>query len=371
MRFVDYGTDVRILKSIPIETLENLEKAHPGTVPKKVFVSSTKDGKAPHWTTVYTKDTSKAKEQVHKPKIKVEDLELSKFINPDANYFNQNTHKVQSLEQVIGDYERTMSSDPSGIEDYVKENFFVSDGEVRTVDVYRVRWKQYKPKRFEEVHQPVIDRKLAEGDTPPPGTKPACFMFGGGSGSGKSTVASSIVNPRIKKMGLKFAHIDCDELKNDIPEYELFKEENLETAAFRAHRESSDLCFECIDALIENKKCFTYDGVLGNPSLAEDLVTRMTEKGYDVYLIMTDVPTDVAIERASKRERKIPNSVIENAHNNFAAAFPSLIELPVKYFALYDNSQPEGQPPTCIMDSTGVKHQQFYDRFMTKSREAY
>ena len=240
------------------------------------------------------------------------------------------------------------------------------DPSTKTTDVHRVDFGVYTKERFNEVHRPVIDRMIKNSDTPPKGKKPVCFLYGGGSGSGKSTVVNNLVEPIIESTGLRFAKLDCDELKNDLPEYEFFKHQNINTAAARVHRESSDLCNECIDALIRRGKCFTFDGVMGNYKRYAKLVDKLKRHGYEVHIVATDVPVDVALQRASERDRKIDEEVVRRGHHDFARSFPKIMTLPVDSFSLYDNSQPPGQPNRCIVNSDGVQDKELYHRFLNK-----
>ena len=272
--------------------------------------------------------------------------------------------KINTLSEVQSEYKKASSQ--SSLENFIKENYFASDGENCTSHIYRIDRGKYTPQRFSQVHRPVIDKKLSEADTPPKGKKPVCFLYGGGSASGKSTIINNLVTPIIKSTGLKFANLDCDELKKSLPEYEMFKQQNENTAAMRVHRESSDLCNECIDAMIRRNKCFTYDGVMGNYKRYEDLVSRLKRHGYEVHIVAADVPVEVALQRASLRDRKIDDEIVKRAHKDFGTAFPQIMKLPVDSFSLYDNSQPEGQPNRCIVNSEGIQNKELYERFLKK-----
>lgn len=274
---------------------------------------------------------------------------------------------VRTLSQVQSYYEKTAKKQP--LDDFIKENYFVSTGENKTIDVYRVGVGKYTSQRFNQVHRPIIQQKLSESDTPPKGKKPVCFLYGGGSASGKSTVVDNLVAPVIKSTGLKFANLDCDELKNSIPEYTMFKQQDENTAAARVHRESSDLCNECIDSMISRKKCFTFDGVMGDFKRYKTLIGKLKNNGYEVHIVATDVPVETALKRASLRDRKIDDEVVKRAHRDFGNAFPQIMKLPVDSFSLYDNSQPEGQPNRCIVDSNGVQNEELYKRFLRKGSE--
>ena len=289
--------------------------------------------------------------------------ETSDLISEDFLYLDKN-NKINTLSQVKSSYKKFNSS--KSLENFIKDNYFVSTGENCTHWIYRTGKGKYTDQRFKQVHRPVIDSKLAEADTPPSGKKPVCFLYGGGSASGKSTVINNLVTPVIKSTGLRFANLDCDELKNSIPEYEMFKQQDINTAASRVHRESSDLCNECIDAMIRRKKCFTFDGVMGNYKRYEDLVHKLKNNGYEVHIVAADVPVEIALQRASLRDRKIDDEIIKRAHRDFGKAFPQIMKLPVDSFSLYDNSQPSGQPNKCIVNSKGVQDNELYQRFLKK-----
>ena len=358
--FVNTGMDLRILKSIP----ETLKKSYPGTIPVQVLAHP-KDGRKPYLMTVN-------KAPVKFPNVNKTTLPESPLINSGFHYFHPKTRKVLNLDQLIHVYNSMPQDKRNGFENFIKSNFFASNGKVPTTAAYRVSWGKYQPKRFNEVHKPIIESKLAEADTPPPGQKPICFLYGGGSASGKSTVVSAVVKPFMDSTVLKFANMDCDELKPLLPEYELFQQENPKNVAGRLHRESSDLCNECIDQLIKAGKCFTFDSVMGDADQTKHLIDRLAAKGYDIHVVCTDVPVEVALDRASKRARVIGEDIVIDAHHRFASAFPEVIKHPaIKSFALYDNSQPPNQPPTLIMDKSGVHNQALYTRFKQKSQKAY
>ena len=364
INFVDLGTDMRILKSVPIDQLEKLEKAYPGTIPTKV-VAHPHDGRMPYLMTVGKSS------HVKYPNVSRSTLPPSPLVNSSFNYLHTKTRKVLSLDNVIQLYNATPQEKRTPFLDFLSKNFYASDGKSPTTDAYRISRGKYHPGRFKWVHKPIIDRKLSEADTPPPGKRPICFIYGGGSTSGKSTVVNSIFTPFIQSTGLRFANMDCDDLKMELPEYGMFKQENPKTVAGRVHRESSDLCRECINALIENRKCFTYDSVMGDARQTRELMDRMAAKGYEIQVICTDVPVREALERSKKRERIIGENIVIDAHARFASAFPRVITHPaITSYKLFDNSQPPGQPPTLIMDQNGIHNQELYNRFLTKSREA-
>lgn len=335
-------------------TVEYLRKSHPGTVPKKVMTHG--DKTKPHMTTVYinpNKDTSEphTKEQ---------------YETDGKKYLNIKTQKFATIGEIKQEFAKSGESD---LREYIHGHYAISDNGKQTCQVYGVDpiTRRYSNARYNLLHKPLIQEKLNQADTPPANVKPVCFLFGGGGASGKSSVINSIVKPLIDKLPYKFAYVDSDEIKTHMPEYEMYQKEDRETAAFRLHRESAVICNDCVKAMIQNKKCFAYDGCMGDYSRYRNLIGYLNKAGYEVHIVAVDVPTMTALERASKRERYVPPKFIISGHDDFSYSFLPITKLKIDSFALYDNSQPPGKPPTCIMDSNGIHDKKLYDRFIKKS----
>ena len=334
-------------------TLEYLCKSYPGTVPVKVMTHG--DKSKPHMTTVYKnphKDDSHSSGKFQ-------------FLTETDNntYMDLKTHKFAPIEEIQQKFERSGESD---LKSYIHSHYAISDGESQTTKFYRIYRGRYTDARYKTIHKPIIEEKLKEGETPPDNIKPVCFLFGGGSASGKSTVINSIVKPLIGKLPYKFANLDCDEIKSHMPEYQMYQDEG-EDPVGRVHRESSDICNECIKAMVQNRKCFTYDGCMSDYRKYRNLIGHLNDAGYEIHIVAVDVPTKMALARAKKRKRQIAEKYIISAHDGFGATFLPLTELKIDSFALYDNSQPAGKPPTCIVNSHGIQNQKLYDRFLKKS----
>lgn len=252
MNFVNYGTDAKTVDYIR----KSYDQSHLSTVPVLVHPQQGR----PYWSTrrKNLKGTQEKHSVTRKP---------FQVLADSNNYMSIRTGQIYSLQDVTDKYHNLPAGykqNFSNLEDFAKREFFISDGFNTTTDMYRVRRGRYTDKRFRSVHLPIIQDVVNHADKSPAGKKPVCFLYGGGSASGKSTVINNIVKPILKKTGLNFAELDCDAIKEKFPEFSMFFQENPDTAFIRVHRESSDLTNECMEALIKDRRCFTLDGCMGD-----------------------------------------------------------------------------------------------------------
>lgn len=295
-----------------------------------------------------------------------------RVLEPTNHYLSPRTQQVYSLQEVTDKYNKLPDSYKSSfrnLEDFAKKRFFVSNGSNTTSDMYRIGQGRYSDKRFQSVHQPIIQEMLQNADKPPIGKKPICILYGGGSASGKSTVINNIIKPELQKTGLKFAELDCDALKERLPEFSMFSQEDEATVFMRVHRESSDITNECIKALVQDGRCFSWDGCMGNAKRYNTLIGHLKRANYEIHVVGVTVPTDLAIQRARNRKRQVPESIIRANHADFARAFPEVTQMGVDSFSLYDNSQPPGQPNRCIINSDGIQDPKLWDEFLQKGQD--
>lgn len=290
----------------------------------------------------------------------------------DKEYFpsGSNSSKSLSEDDVLREYHKDA---PEGIEfdDFVKSKFFISDGYTQTNNFYKDSDGNYSPER-QELHDAIVSEIVESCDLPPKGSKPVCFLYGGGSASGKSSTADKMRDSFIDKTGISVGKVDSDEIKKSIPEYKSFQEQNVKTAALRVHNESSDIANQAIDACIAEGRCFAFDGTMKSLNKYSGIVNQLRESGYHIVAVGTDIPTEEAIrrsgERAKKSGRDVPESIIRGSHGGFAATFPKIMENVDEYY-LYDNSQPEGEPPTLICSTGGVHNQSRWDEFLEKGND--
>lgn len=373
--FVNAGTDDRVLKSMNAETpSEELSKAmnKMGLVQRDIQVRG-KHGSytRKQWVKANEAEPSVSSSSVRKEHPKDTHVkQQSWFDNPKNLFMNFRTGNQTTFKEIAKTYKlnRELQKRYKTIDDFIKSSYFISDGENETKDVYRISKGVWNERRVKAVHQPIINQYLEDSDVPPKGKKPICFLYGGGSGSGKSTVVRAIAEPIIQATGLKFCKVDCDSIKEMLPEHSMFVQQNVDSAAYREHRESSDIANVAIDSLIKAGKCFQYDGTMSDTSKYREIIRKLKKAGYEVHIVATDIPVDEAIRRAAGRDRKIPDEIVHKTHREFGKNFLDICSLEgVDSFALYDNTQPEGQPNRCIFDDKGIYHEDLYKRFLSKS----
>lgn len=269
-----------------------------------------------------------------------------------------------SVRQVIRAYQKSRSREP--INQFLKSNYFISDGVSETRNCYRVH-KEYTDTR-KQLHRRIVEEILSTAEAPKDGKKPVCVLLGGGSASGKSTIRSTFIDPELKDSGIKAALVDSDDIKSSIPEYKHFQKQEVSGAAFRVHHESSDIADMAIEALITAKKPFVYDGTMKTLGKYDKLIDKLKDAGYEVRVVAADLPLDLAIKRsavrAEKTGREVPKSIIESSHGGCALTFPK-IAAKADEFQLYDNT---GKYPELVQDNHKVYHQDLYDAFIEKGK---
>lgn len=219
---------------------------------------------------------------------------------------------------------------------------------------------KYAPER-EAWHQSFADNEIA-GKVAPVGRKPLALLMGGGTASGKSTIARKIEGNNPNSV-----HVDSDEYKPQIPEHAQLMKENPDTATERVHEESSDLAKLILAKAVANNLDIVYDATSAGTSLAK-VVTSLKDKGYEVHGVFADVPEDMAVQRADARAndpndssfgRHVPLSAIHATHVGAAANFMVYRSSPLfDTISLYDTT---GKIPSLVYNREGRNQGQVYD----------
>lgn len=200
-----------------------------------------------------------------------------------------------------------------------------------------------------DLHEKIFDKYLSHIK---PSDKPVAILLGGGSGSGKS----SALRAATSMMGGmdNFVHIDADEMKKDLPEYEAMNRFGDEGAASHAHDESSDLTSELIRRSMDQSKSFVYDSTMKNTEKFKKLIAELKNQGFHVHISYADTDKETATKRAEERAkqtgRKVPQDVINESHDGSRKALTQLHGL-ADSVVVHDTTT--GPPPKTVYERHG------------------
>lgn len=187
---------------------------------------------------------------------------------------------------------------------------------------------------------------------------------------GKSTVRKKYIKTYVPHGGI--AVIDCDDVKEFIPEYEDLKKQNVQTAADLVHKESGDIAMLALRLALDARMHILFDATMKDADWYEGLVGSIKKEGYAASAIIVHAPLEVAIEReavrAEKTERYVPREDIVASHQLVKESFIRLKGL-FDAYVLWDNSSPNFEEPTVIeeflpgMDESEVRDWTKYAEF--------
>jgi len=201
---------------------------------------------------------------------------------------------------------------------------------------------------------------------PVEGRKPIAWVMGGGGAAGKGTLLAAMkASGAIPSEGV--VHIDPDEIKQKIPEYQEIIARGDSRAASVVHEESSLLRKMAEQATIDLGADMVLDITMGNPDKGKALIRQLKDAGYEVHLVGATVPVDVAITRASLRGKRTGRYVnldaLVQAHQGFSAGFEDYAKL-ADSAILYDNT---GEKPALVFDKGDVVNPVLYNEFRKRS----
>lgn len=205
----------------------------------------------------------------------------------------------------------------------------------------------YLPER-QDLHRQIVDDLL--GDKVPQRddsgfVKPTAFFMAGGTASGKSTFLRQRGDELRLPPEESTIHVDPDEIKNSLPEYQELKRLGDPYAAQAVHRESGDIARLAIDQATAAGFNVVIDGT-GNSSPGEfvEQLTRMDADGYAVDVTYVDVAletaTDWSLDRAERDGRGVPIPLVFDIHSSVSRNFTDVANLPfVRRLRLYERGQ--------------------------------
>lgn len=189
-----------------------------------------------------------------------------------------------------------------------------------------------------EFREGVVENHF-EGITAPTGRAPIAYVMGGGGGSGKGYV-SSILRQSGDIAEDNVVHIDPDNIKQAIPEYQEIVTAGDHRAAAVVHQESSMLADRALERGISGKYDLLLDKTLGNEGKGVAYIQRLKDAGYEVRLFGVTAPPLQALRNASARAhttgRYVPTEALLTAHKGFNEAFPVYARM-VDSARLYEN----------------------------------
>jgi predicted ABC-type ATPase len=223
----------------------------------------------------------------------------------------------------------------------------------------------YTPER-KALHDSIVNETL-KGKTPV--DKPIGFIMGGGPASGKSR----ILETGLVKIPANTVHIDSDQVKAKLPEYqEGVKSKDPKAAAF-VHEESSDVA-KNIQKTASNKSFHTLLDGTGDssPENLEKKIKVMRDAGQKVVGHYVTVDTETAVQRSNERAKKtgryVPEAFIRETHANVSRIVPEAIKRGLfDEFHLWDTST---NPPSHVAIARGtelvVHDHKAWNKFLSK-----
>ena len=222
---------------------------------------------------------------------------------------------------------------------------------------------------FTAERQALHDKIVADavnGVTPT--LNPTYYMLGGGPAAGKTTMLNS--GKADVPGNSEAVHINADDVKTMLPEYEPMIAAGNKKAAGFVHEESSYLAKRIQSAAVETSRNIVLDGTgdSGAESLAKK-VGSAKKQGYRTVGLYATVPTQVAVDRMITRGMKtgrfVPEIVVRTTHANVSKVFPAAVNMfdEIKLFDTTDGVKmlaSGGNGILNILDQSG------YDAFLAK-----
>lgn len=191
----------------------------------------------------------------------------------------------------------------------------------------------------EELRRELED-KLFKRAVPVQGRKPIAYVMGGGGASGKGVLLDQLTKQGLVSLA-DTVHIDPDDIKARIPEWDLIVAAGDSRAAALTHEESSMIAKRVQKRAIEGRYDLVLDVTLGHVPKGRQTIQALKAAGYEVRLYGVTIDPAVAIVRMFQRGRGngryVPPKMLLEAHQGFTPAFAEYADM-VDEARLYDNS---------------------------------
>lgn len=247
----------------------------------------------------------------------------------------------------------------------------------RAVDS-RQRWTKWDKKRKrtvyrqsrKKVHDDIIGWFMSQARKPGGGEQPTALLLAGGPGSGKSRAIEDghVAEPP------SAVHIDPDEIKAMLPEWEPLVEAGDKRAARLLHEESKDIANRLQYTAMRQGYHIVIDGV-GNSGPGDFVakVDSIHRKGYDVEIVIVNSTVPIALARVEKRGREtgryVPDHLVRQLHRSVSRRLLEILATDVP-LTIYQNDN-EGMELIGQRSDYGgtfkVADDELYDALFAKS----
>lgn len=184
-----------------------------------------------------------------------------------------------------------------------------------------------------------VQRRLFRGKrSVEEGRRPTAILTMGVPASGKSSAVRNVVADRNN-----FVHVDPDQIKSLLPEFQEAKAQRAKDAASIVHWESGWLAEQMRDEAVAKRMNLIFDGVGRDPEYYKDMIHMLKHTGYHVRLVMTHVDdADKAVARSNLRGEKFGRWVPEDRIRSAIPIVPQNfrdLRHEVDEFAVFDTNE--------------------------------
>jgi hypothetical protein len=211
----------------------------------------------------------------------------------------------------------------------------------------------------------------------PPAGKPTLLMTAGGNAVGKSSVLFTNAKDMYPDDAI---HIDFDEVKKLLPEFQQFANARDVYGTDAVHFESAAIAKRLAEEARRKGLNIVIDASGdGSGNQFERTIDRFAGSGYDVDVVMADAPLGLAvksmIERGEGNGRYVPLPIMYRIHRNSVAQFEKWQHNPhIRHFEVYRREVAGGGPEDFKLLASGgggdmtVAYEAMYKRMLKKAR---
>jgi predicted kinase len=183
---------------------------------------------------------------------------------------------------------------------------------VRTDGIFTEQGTDWLLDALDEFEDPSIFAVGERRELAPEAMRGQAVFLLGSPAAGKTTYA---LKHHLRHSA--FVHVDADAWKERHPDYDPRR-------PWLVHEWSREMARRQLAEVIASGGSFVRDGTGTDLYLMEQEISRAHDAGYRTYLIYVYVPLNVALDRAAKRERLVPQDVVIGKHREASQNFERL-----------------------------------------------